>query len=236
MSNQTLHVVSGVGTAIAVAALGLGLVLLATPNADADKQDPLKDMVVIEASLAMKSNKKKVTQPQKETRAPDPTKTPEGVKKDATPPDKQDAKKKDDDKKEDKDPKIDPNAPLPKHATDDTPVGPVVEPFNPNESNEVGKDAVTKNPYVGLIKTKLDDLYHASSIDRGSSTPQGCVQLDKTGRILDTKFNTHDSDDHQTMAEDAMKAFVAEWNKHPTEPPVEDLPLTSKWLCFNFKI
>lgn len=234
-NNGTLHGVSVGITAVLVAALGLSVTVLAKPDEQVDQHDVLKDMVVIEASLAMKTNKKKATQPQKDMRAPDPTKKVEGVKKDDAPPDKKDPDKKDD-KKEDKDPKIDPNAPLPKHADDTTPVGPVVQPFNPNESNTAGKDQVTKNEYVAVIKTRLDELYNASQIDRGTSIPQGCLQIDKTGKILDTKFNTHDSDDHQTMAEDALKKFVAERNQHPIEVPVETLELTSKWLCFNFKV
>src|SRR4051794_17657745 len=98
--NGTLHAVSGGITVVIAALLGFSVTMLARSDADADEHDKLKDMVVIEASLAMKTNKKKITQPQKDMRAPDPTKKVEGVKKDDTPPDKKDPDKKDD-KKED---------------------------------------------------------------------------------------------------------------------------------------
>ncbi|MCX5746826.1 MAG: hypothetical protein NT062_30505 [Proteobacteria bacterium] len=234
-----LHAFAALGTVLVSAAMMLPFLLPVIfvdrcGNGGADAvRDPMEDMVVIEASLAMRKNPKKPQQPQKQFKAPDDTKKPDGVSRDEN---KKPDKKPDDEK--DKKPDVkEPDLDISKYKRPDSddPTGKVTEPFNPNASVDVGRDAETKgDPYFGKLKNDMN--YQPPEIAKGDSNPIGCIRLEPDGKISDTKFKQTTDDDLQIAAETALKQLVKARNDKPEEVPAHLLQYTSRWICFQFSV
>lgn len=229
-----------------VLALVVGIVLLgggvtasvvaSEGEAKADDKSDMKDMQVIEASLAMKKEKKKV-QPQKEFREPDPVKKPDGVSHDEKK--KVEEKKKDEEKPKPQhkdDPPIDPKDLKDrfKHPTDDDqPVGKPITNIGEFNGSEHGFAAVTKgDPYLQALLA--DMAYTPPAIAKDEGTPVGCIHITPEGRIPETKFMESTTGDFQTAAEIALAQLKKTRNDNPKAVPDNLLPLTTKWLCFKF--
>ncbi len=233
MKNTEMHVVAGVGAVLPLAVFFvLSTVFGFFESSRADDGPKLEDKLVIEASLARRTNKSKVLQPKKDLAPAEKTKKPDGVSRDD--------KKKIEDKKpeekqpDEKEPVLDPKD-LPKRPRDDQETGPVNEPFNPNESTDVGNDPVTKgDPYFGKLKNDMQ--YNPPEIAKGSSVPEGCIRLEPDGTISDTKFDVKTDDDLQIAAEAALRQLVKARRDKPEEVPAHLLKFTKKWLCFKFTV
>ena len=230
MQDSSIKLAAGGGTLALLGAIAIGVLWAARPTTETHK--PIEDKIIIEASLAMSSSPQK--QPQKDFRPPDPKDQTEKISRDEHDPVK--VKKPDEKKPDDKDPPIDINN-LPKRPRDDdTPIGPVVKPFNPGvKTNFDGLDTSTKgDPYFGAL---LRDMhFQPPEIARGDSIPEGCIELKPDGTIGDTKFTTTSNDDLQTIAEAALKQLKDTRNKAPIQVPTQLLQFTSGFLCFKFHV
>ena len=230
MQDRTISFVAGLGTAGVIGGFALLLAILAKPTTETYK--PIEDKIIIEASLAMSSQDR---QPQKDFRPPDKTEA-EKISRDEKDPIKP---KKDDEKpkKDDKEPPIDINN-LPKRPRDDdTPVGPVVKPYDPHgkKTNFDGLDATTKgDPFFGALRRDMN--FQPPEIAHGDSVPVGCIELKPDGTIGEIKFENETGDDLQTVAEAALKALKVARNKTPIPVPEHLLSFTSSPLCFKFTV
>jgi len=241
MEEGQMHAIAGASTVVLTAAMCLPFILPLFFSQCAGEDialAPLEEMEVIEASLAMRKNSKKQAQPQKDMQPPDPTKKPDGVSRDEN-------KKVDDKKPDEKKPDEKSDQPIDlnqfKRPDGETTPGPITEPFNPNESTEIGNDTETRgDPYFGRLKTEMDNRFRVPEIaknDAAAQPPVGCFHLLPDGTIAsDTKFKQEGVGDVQLAAETALKDFVGAINRKPTPVPEHLLKYTSRFICFKFKV
>jgi hypothetical protein len=241
MKNAEMHALSALGAFVITTALVAPTVWLTEARA---QEPPLRDMEVIEASLAYKpKNAPKVTQPQKVRETPPPEVKPEGVSRDENK--KVEDKKPEDKKPEDKkDPKKQDKAatetdPLAKfrRSLDDEDAGSGPATLPAFDGSEYGIGDVTKgDPYFGRLVADL--AWTAPELAKaGSTTPIGCIQLSADGKIPQTKFRQKGDGDLQPLAEASLRELQAKRNARPEQVPTHLLrALTTKWVCFEFKV
>src|SRR3984885_6846264 len=210
MKDAEIQMFSLFGTIVLTASL-FAPVLYLTEKAD-DNGPVLKDMEVIEASLAYRKTPKK--QPQKRFKSADPIEKPEGVSRDEK---KKPEEKKDDEKKPKKD-DTDPLAKLKHPQDDDTPVGKPVTNIGDFNGSEKGYADETKgDPWMQALRGDMN--YNPPEIAKGNSEPVGCIRLTPDGKITDTKFFVRSDDDLQTAAEAAIDGLKKARNDKPIEVP-----------------
>jgi len=229
MNEGQMHVVSIVGAVAIFAALSVPTLWL-TNAADAH-QPELRDVTVIEASIAVR--KQKVVQPQKQVRTPDAPVKPTGVNHDDKKDPPVDPKKPDEKSQHDDKPNTDINRF--QHGDPDDPAGKPVTTVGDFNGSEKGFGDVTKgDPWLGQLNADL--RFTPPEIAKGDSVPVGCIHLTADGKIVDTKFDVKTDDDLQTAAEAALDGLKKLRNDHPVPVPDHLLPLTTKWLCFKFSV
>jgi len=231
MKNAELHALSAFGAIAITAALAAPTVWWTEARA---QEPPLRDMEVIEASLAYKPpNAPKTKQPQKPRPTPAPEVKPEGVSRDENK--KIDEKK--EPKKEEKPAKeTDPLAKFRRSLDDEDSSGdPTTLPAF--DGSEYGIGDVTKgDPYFGRLVADL--AWSAPELAKaGATTPIGCVQLSADGKIPQTKFRQKGDGDLQPLAEASLRELQSKRNANPEQVPTHLLrALTTKWVCFEFKV
>lgn len=228
LKDTELHVLSIVGSAIVTAALFVP-VLWFTEAKEAEGP-PLREMQVIEATIAYK--KSPVKQPQKQT-TPTPTiDKPEGVSRDEN-------KKVEEKKPEDKKPenaKVDPNNPFGKFTRPSDDDGkPTTTPVGDFNGSEKGFAPESRgDPFFGRLRGDMN--FSFPDIAKASSIPVGCIRIQPDGQIVDTKFDQKGDDDLQTAAEGAMGELVKARRANPEPVPTHLLSITTRWLCFKFSV
>lgn len=231
MRNGEMHSIAGFGAAFFAAALVVPTVYLS--GSRAQKGPALDDMETIEAALAYKKpNAPK--QPQKVKQAPNPEVKPEGVSRDEN---KKVEEKKDEKKDEKKKPDevVDPLAKYRRDQDPDTDVGKESEAVGAFDGSQFGMGDVTKgDPYFQRLVADL--AWSAPELAKaGATSPVGCIQLTKEGKIPQTMFRIEGDGDLQPLAENAIKELKKKRNDNPEEVPVHLLrALTTKWVCFKF--
>jgi hypothetical protein len=227
LKDTEMHVLSIVGAAIVTAALFVP-VLFFTDAAN-DDGPQLKEMQVIEASIAYKKSPTK--QPQKQTQPTPTIDKPEGVSRDEN--------KKPPEKKEEKKPeqaKVDPNNPFGKFTRPTEDDGkPTTQPLGDFNGSEKGFAPESKgDPFFGRLRADMN--FQFPSIAKASSIPVGCIRIQPDGKIADTKFDVKGDDDLQTAAEAAMNELVKARRANPEPVPTHLLSITTRWLCFKFSV
>ena len=228
LKDTEMHVLSIAGAALVTAALFVP-VLFFTESAK-DDGPQLKDMQVIEASIAYKKSPNK--QPQKQTQPTPTIDKPEGVSRDEN-------KKPPEQKKEEKKPeqaKVDPNNPFGKFTrpTDDD-GKPTTQPLGDFNGSEKGFAPESKgDPFFGRLRADMN--FQFPEIAKASSIPVGCIRIQPDGKIVDTKFDQKGDDDLQTAAEAAMNELVKARRANPEPVPTHLLSITTRWLCFKFSV
>ncbi len=228
LKDTEMHVLSIAGAALVTAALFVPVLFFT----DAAKDDgpQLKEMQVIEASIAYKKSPNK--QPQKQTQPTPTIDKPEGVSRDEN-------KKPPEQKKEEKKPeqaKVDPNNPFGKFTrpTDDE-GKPTTQPLGDFNGSEKGFAPESKgDPFFGRLRADMN--FQFPEIAKASSIPVGCIRIQPDGKIVDTKFDQKGDDDLQTAAEAAMNELVKARRANPEPVPTHLLSITTRWLCFKFSV
>lgn len=228
LKDTEMHVLSIAGAAIVTAALFVPVLFFT----DAAKDDgpQLKDMQVIEATIAYKKSPTK--QPQKQTQPTPTIDKPEGVSRDEN-------KKPPEPKKEEKKPeqaKIDPNNPFGKFTRPSEDDGkPTTQPLGDFNGSEKGFAPESKgDPFFGRLRADMN--FQFPEIAKASSIPVGCIRIQADGKIVDTKFDQKGDDDLQTAAEAAMNELVKARRANPEPVPTHLLSITTRWLCFKFSV
>ena len=227
LKDTEMHVLSIVGAAIVTAALFVPVLFFT--DAATDDGPQLKEMQVIEASIAYKKSPTK--QPQKQTQPTPTIDKPEGVSRDEN--------KKPPEKKEEKKPeqaKVDPNNPFGKFTRPTEDDGkPTTQPLGDFNGSEKGFAPESKgDPFFGRLRADMN--FQFPSIAKASSIPVGCIRIQPDGKIADTKFDVKGDDDLQTAAEAAMNELVKARRANPEPVPTHLLSITTRWLCFKFSI
>jgi len=230
MKNAEMHALSAFGAFAIAAALVAPTLWLTEARA---QEPPLRDMEVIEASLAYKPpNAKKSKQPQKQPKAKAPEVKVEGVSRDEN---KKIEEKKEPKKVEKPAKETDPLAKFRRNLDDDDASGdPTTIPSF--DGSEHGFGDVTKgDPYFGRLMADL--AWSAPELAKaGETVPVGCIQLSADGKIPQTKFRQKGDGDLQPLAEAALRALQAKRNASPEQVPTHLLrSLTTKWNCIEFK-
>jgi hypothetical protein len=193
----------------------------------------LKDMELIEATLAFKSEKAP-KQPQKKFDNPDVAK-PEGVSRDENKPVEEKKDKKDDAKKADD---KDPFKNFRRTSEDENPGKPITEPGQFDGSEKGFAPENKGDPFFARLRADMN--FQFPEIAKASSIPVGCIHLQPDGRIKAITFKPpigqEGDDDLQTAAEAALKELQKIRNREPEAVPVNLLQITSKWLCFKFSV
>lgn len=191
----------------------------------------IKDLEVIEATLAFKSEKAP-KQPQKKFDNPEVAK-PEGVSRDEN--------KKVEEKKKDDKGKVDPKDPFKdfrRTNEDDNPGKPITEPGEFNGSEKGFAPESKGDPFFGRLRADMN--FQFPEIAKASSIPIGCIHLQPDGRIKAISFKPpigqEGDDDLQTAAEAALKELQKIRSREPEAVPTHLLQITSKWLCFKFSV
>lgn len=227
LKDTEMHVVSVAGAALLTAALFVPLFFFTDKAEDDGPQ--LKEMQVIEASIAYKKSPNK--QPQKQTQPTPTIDKPEGVSRDEN--------KKPPDKKEEKKPeqaKVDPNNPFGKFTRPSDDDGkPTTQPLGDFNGSEKGFAPESKgDPFFGRLRADMN--FQFPDIAKASSIPVGCIRIQPDGKIVDTKFDQKGDDDLQTAAEAAMNELVKARRANPEPVPTHLLSITTRWLCFKFSV
>jgi len=227
LKDTEMHVLSIVGAAIVTAALFVPVLFFT--DAATDDGPQLKEMQVIEASIAYKKSPTK--QPQKQTQPTPTIDKPEGVSRDEN--------KKPPEKKEEKKPeqaKVDPNNPFGKFTRPTEDDGkPTTQPLGDFNGSEKGFAPESKgDPFFGRLRADMN--FQFPSIAKASSIPVGCIRIQPDGKIADTKFDVKGDDDLQTAAEAAMNELVKARRANPEPVPTHLLSITTRWLCFKFSV
>jgi hypothetical protein len=227
LKDTEMHVLSIAGAAIVTAALFVPVLFFT--DAAKDEGPQLKEMQVIEATIAYKKSPTK--QPQKQTQPAPTIDKPEGVSRDEN--------KKPPEKKEEKKPenaKVDPNNPFGKFTrTADDEGKPTTQPLGDFNGSEKGFAPESKgDPFFGRLRADMNFQFPA--IAKASSIPVGCIRIQPDGKIADTKFDEKGDDDLQTAAEAAMNELVKARRANPEPVPTHLLSITTRWLCFKFSV
>jgi hypothetical protein len=228
LKDTEMHVLSIVGAAIVTAALFVPVLFFT--DAAKDEGPQLKEMQVIEASIAYKKSPNK--QPQKQTQPTPTIDKPEGVSRDEN-------KKPPEQKKEEKKPeqaKVDPNNPFGKFTRPSDDDGkPTTQPLGDFNGSEKGFAPESKgDPFFGRLRADMN--FSFPDIAKASSIPVGCIRIQPDGKIVDTKFDQKGDDDLQTAAEAAMNELVKARRANPEPVPTHLLSITTRWLCFKFSV
>lgn len=234
MRDRDMHAIAvccalALTAAIVVPAVSFGSAGAAASN--------LGEMETIEASLAYKKASK--SQPQKQFRPPPPPEEATGLSHDETKaPTPPDPTKKAPPPTDDK---INP-ADYKKFARtdDDMPVGnPSDEAVGAFDGSEYGFAEETRgDPYFQKLVADLVHGWEYPEILADTGTPVGCLHLEASGKIAETKFKeksgTAELDD---SVERALAAIKKLRNDEPVAVPPHLLrAATTKWICFKFKV
>jgi hypothetical protein len=231
LKDTEMHVLSIAGAAIVTAALFVPVLFFT--DAAKDEGPQLKEMQVIEATIAYKKSPTK--QPQKQTQPAPTIDKPEGVSRDEN--------KKPPEKKEEKKPeqaKVDPNNPFGKFTRPTEDEGkPTTQPLGDFNGSEKGFAPTSKgDPFFGRLRADMNFKY--PGFDQPESSPVGCLHIQADGKIADTTFDppigVRTTDDLQTAAEAAMANLVKERRANPEPVPTHLLSITTRWLCFKFSV
>lgn len=227
LKDTEMQVVSIAATALLTAALFVPVLFLTEKAKDDGPQ--LKEMQVIEATIAYKKSPNK--QPQKQTQPTPTIDKPEGVSRDEN--------KKPPEKKEEKKPeqaKVDPNNPFGKFTRPSDDDGkPTTQPLGDFNGSEKGFAPESKgDPFFGRLRADMN--FQFPDIAKASSIPVGCIRIQPDGKIVDTKFDQKGDDDLQTAAEAAMNELVKARRANPEPVPTHLLSITTRWLCFKFSV
>jgi len=219
-------------------ALGISAALIIpvvwfSDQAPAQAGPVLKDMEVIEATLAFKSEKAP-KQPQKKFDNPEVAK-PEGVSRDEN----KKVEEKKEDKKPDKKAEEDPLAKFRRKTEDDAPPGkPTTEPGQFDGSEKGFAPESKGDPFFARLRADMN--FQFPEIAKASSIPVGCIHLQPDGRIKAITFKPpigqEGDDDLQTAAEAALRELQKIRSREPEAVPTHLLQITSKWLCFKFSV
>lgn len=231
LRDTEMHVVSFLGAGIIAAALFVPAMVLSKPPGEDGPQ--LKDMQVIEATIAYRKTPKK--QPQKQIKQVEEVK-PQGVSRDEN-------KKVEEKKKEEKKPeppKPDDKNPFGKFARDGADTGtPVTNPEGDFNGSDKGFAPTSKgDPFLGRLRADMN--FQFPTIAKASSIPVGCIHIQPDGIIKDTTFDPpigqKGDGDLQTAAEAALEELVKVRRANPEPVPTHLLGITTKWLCFKFTV
>lgn len=231
LKDTEMHVLSIAGAALLTAALFVPMIWF-TDKAE-DEGPQLREMQVIEATIAYK--KSPVKQPQKQTQPTPTIDKPEGVSRDENkkPPEKKDEKKPEK-------AKVDPKNPFGEFARDPVDEGkPTTQPVGDFNGSEKGFAPESKgDPFFGRLRADMNFQY--PGFDKTLSSPVGCLHIQADGKIADTTFDPpigqRTNDDLQTAAEAAMTALVKARRANPEPVPTHLLSITTRWLCFKFSV
>lgn len=227
LKDTEMHVLSIAGAALVTAALFVPMIWFTDKATEEGPQ--LKEMQVIEASIAYK--KSPIKQPQKQTQPTPTIDKPEGVSHDENkkPPEKKDEKKPDN-------AKVDPNNPFGKFQRPSDEDGkPTTTPLGDFNGSEKGFAPESKgDPFFGRLRGDMN--FSFPDIAKASSIPVGCIRIQPDGKIVDTKFDQKGDDDLQTAAEAAMNELVKARRANPEPVPTHLLSITTRWLCFKFSV
>lgn len=229
LRDKEMHVMSFFGAAIISAALFVPMMWFT--NAAEAEGPQLKDMQVIEATIAYRKTPQK--QPQKQVKQTEVVK-PEGVSHDENkkPPEKKDEKK--------PEAKPDDKNPFGKFTRPGEDTGtPTTKPEGDFNGNEKGFAPTSKgDPFFGRLRADMN--FQFPEIAKAASIPVGCIHLQPDGKVVDTTFDPPNGkkgdDDLQTAAEAALKELVKVRRANPEPVPSHLLDITKQWLCFKFTV
>ena len=234
MQERKLHIVSACGVALLVSSAGGGIAWTRGAHGGPGADDALKDVIAIEASIAMKSAAQ--AQPQKKVRAPEQPKvtplandlTTPSRPDDPTPPPTHDDKQNLEDAYKN----------LRRHDTEGEPVGTPSEDRSRGQfdGSEFGNADVTKgDPYWGELKN--DMAWEFPKILSAAGTPEGCLHVTAEGKILETKLRTRSGDAPlDDSVERALDTVTKKRNDKPVPVPTRLLDQTEMWVCFKFTL
>lgn len=224
--------------------------LVAFSNWDTTSEGPkLKDMTVIEASLAYKSTAKPTKQPQKPRRAPPKPKAeakPQGVSRD-----EQQAPK-------EKKPEPTPKKPEQPQEPDYSKLFEKYRDMRQSEEEEEalpvedvpqqggggafdgskhGFAEVSKgDPYMQELAADVYEGWEVPTLEKGTGTTIGCVRLKEDGRILETDVWKSENANIARSVELALQR-LEERRKGGNKPvPRHLMDATTQWICFKFTI
>lgn len=231
-----LQGIAASGSLLIMAAMIVPTLVWAGSAAVADDGPNLTEMEAIEATLAYKKPNTP-TQPQKQFQAPPPQDKPQGLSLDD--------QKKPDDKKPD-DPKPKTTEPTPadynkyKRTGDDVPVGkPTDEDVGAFDGDEHGFADVSKgDPYFQKLVGDLLAGWEYPEILADGGVPVGCLHIDATGKIVETKFKEKSgSSELDDSVDRALASVKKARNETPIPVPTHLLrQATTQWVCFKFKV
>lgn len=230
LRDTEMHVVSVLGAGVIAAVLFVPAMVLS--NGGGEEGPQLKDMQVIEATIAYRKTPQK--QPQKQVKQVEEVK-PEGVSRDEN-------KKVEEKKKDDKKPEAKPDDknPFGKFARPGEDTGaPTTKPEGDFNGSEKGFAPTSKgDPFLGRLRADMN--FQFPEIAKATSIPVGCIHIQPDGKIVDTTFNPpigqKGDDDLQTAAEAALKELVKVRRANPEPVPSHLLGITTQWLCFKFSV
>lgn len=230
LRDTEMHVVSVLGAGVIAAVLFVPAMVLS--NGGGEEGPQLKDMQVIEATIAYRKTPQK--QPQKQVKQVEEVK-PEGVSRDEN-------KKVEEKKKDDKKPEAKPDDknPFGKYTRTGEDTGaPTTKPEGDFNGSEKGFAPTSKgDPFLGRLRADMN--FQFPEIAKATSIPVGCIHIQPDGKIVDTTFNPpigqKGDDDLQTAAEAALKELVKVRRANPEPVPSHLLGITTQWLCFKFSV
>ena len=230
LRDTEMRVMSFLGASVITAALFVPMMWFT--NAAEAEGPQLKDMQVIEATIAYRKTPTK--QPQKQRKQVEEVK-PEGVSHD-------EKKKVEEKKKEEKkpEPKPDDKNPFGKFARDGEDTGtPTTKPEGDFNGSDKGFAPTSKgDPFLGRLRADMN--FQFPEIAKASSIPVGCIHIQPDGIVKDTTFDPpigqKGDGDLQTAAEAALKELVKTRRANPEPVPSHLLGITTKWLCFKFSV
>jgi hypothetical protein len=231
LKDSEMQAVSMFGAFALSAVLIIPVVWFSKP--EEKKGDPaLKDLEVIEATLAFKSEKAP-KQPQKKFDNPEVVK-PEGVSRDENKKVEDKKDKKEEKKKDEKDPFKN----FRRTNEDEAPGKPTTQPGDFNGSEKGFAPESKGDPFFARLRADMN--FQFPEIAKATSIPIGCIHLQTDGRIkaisFDRPIGQPGDDDLQTAAEAALKELQKIRNREPEPVPTHLLQITSKWLCFKFSV
>jgi hypothetical protein len=225
------------GTVFLIAAMIAPVAIFAGGGGGSSDDGPkLTEMEAIEATLAYKKpNTPK--QPQKQFQPPPPADKPDGLSHD-------DQKKPDDKKPDDKkikaaEPTADDYKKFQRH-DDDTPVGkPTQDDVGAFDGSEHGFAEVSRgDPYFQKLVADLLNGWEYPEILADAGVPVGCLHIDASGKIVDTKFKEKSgSSELDDSVDRALSGLKKSRSENPVPVPTHLLrDATTKWVCFKFKV
>ena len=229
LKDAEMHVFSMAGAGLLTAAMFVPILWFAEAKGG-DTGPLLKDMQVIEATLAYRKTPQK--QPQKKFDNPDVVK-PQGVSRDEN---KKVEEKKPEETKPAKVDEKDPFKGIRRTTEDDNPGKPTTEPGDFNGSEKGFAPESKGDPFFAELRADMSFTF--PEIAKASSIPVGCIHIQADGKIkavtFDRPIGQPGDDDAQLAAEAALKRLQTVRNQSPIQVPTHLLQITSKWLCFKF--